>query len=97
MVADDRVDLEARGSDLMASVPATIAGLLEVRGIGIAKLDYLPSCKIDFVIELVDSYNQVERMPEPDFIELEGISIKKAKLYAFEASILSKIKLLVRM
>ena len=37
LVADDRVSLEARAGDLVASAPDALAGLLEVRGVGIER------------------------------------------------------------
>ena len=96
LVADDRVDISSKENILMASCPKNIEGLLEVRGIGIVNQAYIPSAKIDLIIDLVKSYDDVERFPEEEFVELEGVKIKKVNLFAFEPSILSKIKLLVR-
>lgn len=91
LVADDRVDIYTRGKDLKARSVSTIAGLLEVRGVGLARFDYLKSSKIKLVVELVKSQSDVERLPEPDFFEHEGIKVKKIKLYAFEPSAPDKV------
>jgi HPr kinase/phosphorylase len=48
LVADDRVDIE----DGVASPPATLAGLLEVRGLGIIRLPHLTRARLVLVVEL---------------------------------------------
>ena len=48
LVADDRVDLEGG----LASAPPRIAGLLEVRGIGLVQWPHLPSAPVMLAIEL---------------------------------------------
>jgi len=58
LVADDRVDIE----DGIASPPATLAGLLEVRGLGIMRLPYLPRCRLALAVELGVA---AARLPNP--------------------------------
>jgi HPr kinase/phosphorylase len=48
LVADDRVDIE----DGIARPPAPLAGLLEVRGLGILRLPYLAQARLALAIEL---------------------------------------------
>ena len=48
LVADDRVDIE----DGIASPPASLAGLLEVRGLGIIQLPHLPHARLALAVEL---------------------------------------------
>ena len=43
LVADDRVRLVAHQNALYAEPPARLAGLMEVRGIGILRMDYRSS------------------------------------------------------
>ncbi|MEI9989291.1 MAG: HPr kinase/phosphatase C-terminal domain-containing protein [Rhizomicrobium sp.] len=62
LVADDRCDLSIENGLLVARPPATIAGLLEVRGIGIVELPHAPSAP---VVLAVDLSGQMVRMPEP--------------------------------
>lgn len=59
LVADDRVDIEG----LSASAPASLAGLLEVRGLGIVRLPCLASCRLALVVTLGLA---TERLPWPD-------------------------------
>ena len=63
LVADDQVALTSSGGTLFAEPPARIAGLLEVRGIGIVSMDYVPQCPVDLVIDLAEP-QAIERMPE---------------------------------
>lgn len=96
LVADDRVDLTISGNNLVAQAPSTIAGLLEVRGIGLIKFPYQKQVVVKLAIELVDDYAKIERMPDDDFIELVGLKIPKIKLYPFEFSALDKILLAMK-
>ncbi len=64
LVADDRVELE----DGVASAPAAIAGLLEVRGIGVVKLPHLARVPVALAVALSTG----ERMPNPERYEPSG-------------------------
>ncbi len=52
LVADDRVHVEAAHDRLIARPPAVLAGLLEVRGLGIAQLPYEPMAIVSWVVDL---------------------------------------------
>ena len=58
LVADDRVDIE----DGVAAPPAALAGLLEVRGLGIVRLPYAATARLALVAELGPA---ADRLPEP--------------------------------
>jgi HPr kinase/phosphorylase len=62
LVADDRVHVQAVQNRLIARPPATLAGLLEVRGLGIQQLPYEPMALISWVIDL----NAMESPRMPD-------------------------------
>jgi len=62
LVADDRVHVEACHSRLIARPPATLAGLLEVRGLGIRQLPYEPAAAVSWVVDLGAATSM--RMPE---------------------------------
>ena len=57
LVADDRVDL----NDGWVSAPAAIAGLLELRGLGIVRVAHCETAKLELVVML----GAPERLPEP--------------------------------
>ncbi len=52
LVADDRAALSVEGGRLVASAPAPLAGLMEIRGVGIVRRDHLPATAIDLVVDL---------------------------------------------
>jgi serine kinase of HPr protein (carbohydrate metabolism regulator) len=61
LVADDRVRLEACNGRLLARPPNALAGLLEIRGLGIRRLPYEPVAAVGLVVDLADS--AAERLP----------------------------------
>jgi HPr kinase/phosphorylase len=52
LVADDRVELFVRDGVLHATAPATLAGLLEARGLGIVALPYAADSRIMLAVRL---------------------------------------------
>jgi HPr kinase/phosphorylase len=58
LVADDQVEIQ----DGIASAPGALAGLLEVRGLGIVRLAHVPSARIALVVRLGE---QDDRLPHP--------------------------------
>ena len=92
LVADDQVALTSTSEALLAAPPAQIAGLLEVRGIGIVSMEYLPQCRVHLVVDLVTP-DAVERMPESATVDLCGHRIAHVALAPFEASAPVKLRL----
>ena len=68
LVADDQVDV----ADGMARPPDKLAGLLEVRGLGIIRLPYRSGVKLHVVITLTD---QPERLPRPQRHAVLGLPV----------------------
>ncbi len=58
VVADDQVIIE----DGLARAPATLAGLLEIRGLGIVRVAHAAMVRLALVVELA---GPVDRLPEP--------------------------------
>jgi serine kinase of HPr protein (carbohydrate metabolism regulator) len=61
LVADDRVLLEAHHGRLLARPPAALAGLIEVRGVGIRRVEYEPAAVVGLVVDL--AAEDAERLP----------------------------------
>jgi serine kinase of HPr protein (carbohydrate metabolism regulator) len=100
LVADDQVLLEAVRREtgdgrLMASAPAALAGLLEVRGIGIVRCDAIAAAAVRLVIDLDDAAN-IERMPQRETCALLGMEIPRFTLNPFEASAPAKMRIALR-
>ena len=95
LVADDQVWVEAKGDgSLIASPPETIAGKIEVRGLGILELPHRRQARLILVADLV-SADECPRMP-PDPLEritLAGVVLPVVKLAPFELSAPLKLKL----
>jgi len=83
LVADDRVMLDG----LTARAPAALAGLMEVRGVGIVRRDFVIATQIALVVQLDSS--GIDRLPGPDRHTATGAPL--LKLDPREASAVAKI------
>jgi len=81
MVADDRVIIAAVHGRLLADVPREIAGLVELRGVGVIKAPYVAPVVIHIVVDLAPP-EAAPRMPEADeaVVTLEGITLPRLVL-----------------
>ena len=75
LIGDDAVSLRFAHDCLTASPPPNIAGLLEVRGVGIVRLA-ATKAPVALVLECSDT---VERMPEPRWRDILGVMIPALK------------------
>ncbi|HEX4891079.1 MAG TPA: HPr kinase/phosphatase C-terminal domain-containing protein [Alphaproteobacteria bacterium] len=96
LVSDDRVDVTLREGALHASAPAAIAGMLEVRGLGIVRMKYADSVKLQLLVDLADAKN-IPRMPEPEYEEILGVRLPRLMLSPFEASAPAKLRQAMRL
>ena len=96
LVSDDQVLIERSGSRLLARPPATIAGKLEVRGVGIVELPYLAEAELRLVIRLGDRPS-VERLPQwgDKTVQFCGLALPLLGLSPFEASAPLKLRLML--
>ena len=78
LVADDRVRIFAAGGRLLAAAPPTIRGMIEVRGLGVRRLDCEPLALVGLVIELAASDGA--RLPEAGASEVEILGVKLPRL-----------------
>jgi serine kinase of HPr protein (carbohydrate metabolism regulator) len=73
LIGDDRLVIENGPQGVFACVPDTIAGLVEVRGSGIHRIDHQARGRIDLAIRLVEAEKAL-RMAEKSPVEvLPGI------------------------
>ncbi len=90
LVADDQVLLTGAQTELLAEAPSTIAGKLEVRGLGIVAVPFVAQAKVALHVDLVAT-DTIERMPPPSFVTHAGIAIPALRLRPFEASATAKV------
>ena len=69
LVADDRVALTARNGRVLARPVFPLAGLLELRGIGIARLPFEAAAVVRLVVDL--ETGQRDRLPGPADLSTE--------------------------
>jgi HPr kinase/phosphorylase len=62
LVADDRVHLEGANGRLLARPAAALAGLIEVRGVGLKRIAHEPSAVVGLVVDLAVAATQ--RLPD---------------------------------
>lgn len=63
LVVDDQVAIRRAGSTLIATAPAALAGLLEIRGLGLARLPALPEVVLRLAVRLTPAA-EIERLPD---------------------------------
>jgi serine kinase of HPr protein (carbohydrate metabolism regulator) len=95
LVADDYTAIVNEAGTLVASAPATLRGLLEVRGLGIIRIDPVSSAPLVAVVELVAA-DAVPRLPEPATCDILGIALPTFRFAAFDAAAAAKVRLAVR-
>ncbi len=91
LVSDDQTHVELLGDRLVASAPLTIAGKLEVRGIGIVEMAFERDVPVALVVEL---NTEVERLPERHAMRtIFGAQVPLIMLDARAASAPAKVAL----
>lgn len=92
LVADDQVMIEAQPDGLIATAVQSFAGLIEVRGLGIAHITNVDRSRLGLVIDLA-SDEEIERLPEPDTCRILGVELPAIRVAPFAASADAKVRL----
>jgi serine kinase of HPr protein (carbohydrate metabolism regulator) len=83
LVSDDYTEVRIAGGRLLARAPATIAGKIELRGVGIVEFE--PAADVPVCLH-ADLDRPPERLPEAAQVRLAGLQIPSVALAALEAS-----------
>lgn len=92
LVADDRVLTFAAGGRLYGRAPDTLAGLIEVRGLGVVDTAAVAFAEVALVVRCVDAPEAVERLPEPRFESMMGVDVPVFDLWPREPAAPAKIR-----
>lgn len=95
LVADDRVDLTPGDDGVLLSGPENLAGLLEVRGVGIVRFPFETKVSLSLIVDLVKP-EQVERLPGRLAADFMGVAVRRIALDPFQVSAAAKIRLALR-
>jgi serine kinase of HPr protein (carbohydrate metabolism regulator) len=95
LVADDQVELRRAGERVLVTAPAAIAGLIEVRGVGILCIEAVAEATLASLVDLVPSA-EVDRLPEARCEDVLGVAVPLIALSPFEASAAAKLRLALR-
>jgi serine kinase of HPr protein (carbohydrate metabolism regulator) len=94
LVADDYTDVRVDSGVALASSPATIAGLIEVRGAGIITLPFAECAPLRLIIDLAGN---VQRLPDPvKYARIGTLTIETIALAAHEASAPIKVEVALK-
>ncbi|MDQ2878288.1 MAG: aldolase [Pseudomonadota bacterium] len=90
LVSDDYTEVTAIDGIVTARAPATIAGKIEIRGVGIVAMPHRDDVPVALVVRL-DA--PIERLPEQATETMAGIALPVLSLDAFEASAAIKVEI----
>lgn len=80
LVADDRAELQLAGGRLLVRPAHSLAGLIEVRGLGIRRLPYEPVALVGWVVDLGA---EPERLPqEARPAQISGVNLPRIAIPA---------------
>ena len=82
LVADDRAHVEARGDRLLVRPAQALAGMIEIRGLGIRRPAYEPLAEVGMVVDL--AAEDAVRHPDPKAQQtvIEGVSLPRLAVAA---------------
>ena len=91
LVSDDQTIVRKDGDRIVATAPPTIAGKLEVRGIGIVEMERAENVPIALAVELT---SEIQRLPDDSRERMIlGIHLPLISVNAAEASAPAKVAL----
>lgn len=91
LVSDDQTIVKKDGNRLVASAPPTIAGKLEIRGIGIVDMERVDNVPVALILELT---GDIQRLPDDSRQRpILGVMLPLVTIDAMTASAPSKVAL----
>lgn len=93
LVSDDYCTVEKKDGAIILSAPATIAGQMEVRGLGLVHMARRTYARLELVVDLVDG-QKIERLPEKSMEEISGVKVAWMQVDPTHASADAKVRLM---
>ena len=77
LVADDRAHAENRSGRLLVRPAAALAGLIEIYGLGVRRIDFEPVATVGLIIDL--AAEDAGRLPEPTAttVQIAGLELPR--------------------
>jgi serine kinase of HPr protein (carbohydrate metabolism regulator) len=91
LVSDDQTVVKRHNDRLLATAPQTIAGKLEIRGIGIVEMERVADVPVALLVELT---SDIQRLPDDSRSRpILGVNVPLVSIDAMAASAPSKVAL----
>ena len=87
LVGDDRVNLEANQGQIVVRPARELAGLIEIRGLGIRRCDFAGEAVVGLVVDL--SAADAERLPPPEALlaRIHGVQLPRIPVLSHYAAL----------
>lgn len=92
LVADDQTGLREENGRLLATAPPPLAGLIELRGLGLLAVPATAEAPVALICDLVARVS-VPRLAEPRYETILGIRLPVVALHAFDGTAPVKLRL----
>ena len=91
LVSDDRTVVWASDGRLFGRAPDTLFGLIELRGLGVLTEQPLPLAEATVMVRCEPFAVELERTPDEEWAELEGLKLPMLRLHGLDASAPAKL------
>jgi serine kinase of HPr protein (carbohydrate metabolism regulator) len=74
LVGDDRVYLDTAGGEILVRPAPRLAGLIEIRGLGIRQVEFAKEAMVGLIVDL--AADDAERLPSDDALQISIFGVK---------------------
>ncbi|MEM7041589.1 MAG: HPr kinase/phosphatase C-terminal domain-containing protein [Pseudomonadota bacterium] len=92
LIADDQVYLSVEQGRLLARPPERLAGLIEIRGMGIMRVPF-EAGSLDLAVDLLPAGSITDLLPESQSATYLGIALPRIGIEATAASAVARIRM----
>ena len=75
LVGDDRVHLDTSGGNLIVRPAPELAGLIEIRGLGIRRIEHVGEAVVGLVVDL--AADDAERLPAAEALTISNSTVSR--------------------